>query len=145
MKSRCLAGAFCIGLILAVPDGAAAQCSPESLVGTWRMVSASYDGKAYTIEDTHLKLITPTHFTWVVFNKAGKVLDGGGGTFLASGSSYRETAAFRVTENIPIAQELLFSCGLEGNRWTHKGEIPGVVRLEEAWEKVTKEPPEPKK
>src|SRR5260370_20479241 len=78
-----------------------AEAKPENnLVGTWKMVSAKYDGKDVTFPEgsTRLKHITPTQFMWAAFDKDGKVDAALGGPYTLKGDKYEETPEYGISD-----------------------------------------------
>src|SRR4051794_23847602 len=70
---------------------------PENkLVGTWKLVSAKYNGQEakFPEEMTMLKHVTPTQFMWATFDKDGKVDSALGGPYTLKGNKYEETPEY---------------------------------------------------
>src|SRR5947209_4910456 len=65
----------------------------DKLVGTWKRVSAKYDGRESALPAgfTQLKHVTPGHFMWALYGEDGKVVAALGGTYTAKGEEYVET------------------------------------------------------
>jgi hypothetical protein len=110
------------------------------LVGTWKCVSAKYDGKEAARPDgyTQLKHVTPTHFIWVLHDGDGKVVAGMGGTCTMKGEEYIETPDYYVGDGFEAlkgkAQE--FKWKVDGKKWIHNGKLSSATTVEEVWERV---------
>src|SRR5436190_947905 len=79
---------------LAAPAGRADDVKPgHKLVGTWKIVSAKYNGREQQLREgmTKLKHVTPTHFIWASYNKDGQVFTSLGGPYTLTGAKYEET------------------------------------------------------
>jgi len=143
-----------IGVIL-LAAGIAAHAevnSPEgkvALVGTWRLVSATYgdpggkegrDWIRYVPEGVvHLKHVTPTHFTVVTYDVSSrKVSIVGGGRYLSQDGVYKESVEYAVGGRLPelLGKEQTFALKIEGDRWTHSGTLTNGQRISEVWERI---------
>jgi hypothetical protein len=115
----------------------------DKLVGTWKRVSAKYDGKDAPLPAgfTQLKHVTPTQFMWVVYGEDGKVVAGLGGTYTSKGDEYVETPEYGV-EEATLGQlkgkPQVFRWKVAGNKWHHTGKLSSGVSIEEVWERVEK-------
>ena len=135
--------ALCLLVVfLSVGSAAAEECTPQSLAGTWKLVSTVVDGKPVASEPgtTHLMLMTTTHFVSVQYDSAGKITTSEGGTNVVLGNSTRSTAQLRMGEGGggPMHKELVNTCVLNGNRWTAKGDFrsTGGPLIESVFERV---------
>lgn len=99
----------------------------ERLVGCWKQIGElQSDGKmkVSSPEESSIKLITPTHFTWfVVKNRTSQATIGFGGRCRIEGDDYLE-----IIDSIPAGDDshvglvpLTFRCKfrLENDRWYH--------------------------
>jgi hypothetical protein len=114
---------------------------PENkLVGTWRLVSAKYNGKDVTIPDgeTRLKHVTPTHFMWAIYDKDGVVGTTMGGACTVSETKYEEVPEFGTSDIIKAfkGKAIPFEWKVEGNKWYHSGKLGSDFTIEEVWERV---------
>src|SRR5262245_7473357 len=68
------------------------------LVGTWRCVSAKYNGQPVQRPAgfTQLKHVTPTQFMWATYDGEGKVHAALGGGYSLKGDDYVETPEYGV-------------------------------------------------
>jgi hypothetical protein len=114
----------------------------DKLVGTWKRVSAKYDGKEATLPEgfTHLKQVTPTQFTWVIYGEDGKVVACLGGTYTSKGDEYVESPEYGVGEVLGQlkGKPQVFRWKVEGNKWHHTGKLSSGMSIEEVWERVEK-------
>jgi hypothetical protein len=114
----------------------------NKLVGTWKLISAKYDGQESKLPDgfTDLKHVTPTHFMWAVYDKDGKVQAGLGGTCTVKGEEYVEVPEYGVGEGFDAlkGKDQVFKWKLDGNKWTHTGKLSNGTAIEEVWERVEK-------
>jgi hypothetical protein len=119
---------------------ARAQDTANKLVGTWKLVSAKYGGRESTLpkDATTLKLVTPTHYTWVTFDKDGQVTRTGGGTYAFNGEDLKSTSEYGLDRNFEAIKgtRQSFKIKFEGNRWTQLGTLSTGTTLEEVWERV---------
>jgi hypothetical protein len=115
----------------------------NKLVGTWKRISAKYDGQESTLPGgfTQVKHVTPTHFMWALYGEDGKVVAALGGTCTAKGDEYIEIPEYGVGEGLldPLkGKEQVFKWKLEGNKWSHSGKLSNGTTIEEVWERVEK-------
>jgi hypothetical protein len=125
----------------ASPTAVQAQ-DEKSLVGTWKMVSAEYGGRPSNLakDFTTLKHYTPTHFMWVTFDKAGKVIRTGGGPYSFNGKTLEETPAYGFGSDFDAvnAKRQTFEVKVDGKRLYQGGKLSNGTSLEEVWELVDK-------
>jgi hypothetical protein len=119
-----------------------AEAKPDKLVGTWKMVSAKYDGKDVTCADgsTRLKHITPTQFMWASYDKDGKVDAALGGPYTLKGDKYEETPEYGIGDVLELlkGKPQSFECKVEANKLYQSGKLSSGLTLEEVWERVEK-------
>ncbi len=110
--------------------------------GTWQLISFKYgEGTNWTDlpqEQRRLKLITPTHFSWVQYDVAtGKVQSTAGGTYTLSGESYTESVEFAgegMTDYLGKKQP--FTIRVEGDKLNQSGQLSDGMKIEEVWQRV---------
>jgi hypothetical protein len=113
----------------------------NKLVGTWKRVSAKFDGKDSALPEGHtqLKHVTPTQFTWLVYGEDGKVAAALGGTYTLKGDEYVETPEYGMEGYEQLkGKPQVFKWKLEGNKWYHNGKLSTGLTIEEVWERVEK-------
>lgn len=135
--------------------------APDALHGTWRLVKYINHQEGQTTwneygEDIiYEKHITPTHFTWVKYEKSKDKLSGiGGGTYMFDGQTYTEDIQFFLpTGSSELGQAIPFEVSFEDDKWYHLGyakvyefdaelgemAVTDSVKIEEIWEKVENE------
>jgi hypothetical protein len=117
------------------------EVKPENkLVGTWKMVSAKYDGQEVQFPEgaTRIKHVTPTQFMWASYDKDGKVDAALGGPYTLKGDKYEELPEYGVGTVLDDlkGKPQSFSWKVEGNKWYHNGKLSSGLVLEEVWERV---------
>jgi hypothetical protein len=145
-------GSICLSLALAaalLTAGLAAEAPQKSkaksgnrLVGTWKLVSAKYDGRDFTFPEgtTMLKHVTPTQFMWVTYDTEGKVSRAAGGPYTLKGQHYDETPEYGIGADFALIKGKVqsFTWKVEGNRWHHDGKLSNGLVIEEVWERLEK-------
>jgi len=136
----------------------------DALQGTWRLVKyinheeGETEWSQYGDEIIYEKHITPTHFTWIKYDKSKDNLDGiGGGTYGFDGKVYTEDIQFFLPPgSSELGQAIPFDVKFEGDQWYHLGYakvfefdaelgemvVTDSIRIEEKWEKVENGNPE---
>jgi hypothetical protein len=119
----------------------AQDAGEKKLVGTWKMVSGTYGGQQSNLakDFTTLKHYTPTHFMWVTFDKAGKVIRTGGGPYSFDGKVLEETPAYGLGSDFDVvnAKRQIFEVKVDGKKLYQSGKLSNGTSLEEAWELVS--------
>jgi hypothetical protein len=87
---------------------------------------------------TTLKHVTPTHYSWVTFDKDGKVTRVGGGTYAFDGEVLKSTPEYGLEPDFEAikGKRQTFKIKFEGNRWTQSGTLSSGTTLEEVWERI---------
>lgn len=143
--TRCLAAIMAIAFISATawsaePRGAAKL--DNSLVGTWKMVSAKYGGQESKLPEgvTTVKHVTPTQFMWASYDKDGQVTRAAGGVYTLKGEVYEETPEYGISSDFDLikGKAQTFKWKVEGNKWYHSGKLSNGLTIEEVWERVEK-------
>ena len=140
-------GAFVLGLLLLAGQysiGApqtATENSGEKLDGEWELVGFKYgQGPRQTVAANRreIKLISGTHFVWVVYEtKKQKPIGVGGGTCARRGDQYTERLEFgdsRTKGMLGKSQE--FHVVIAGQMWQHSGIMTDGLPIEELWKRV---------
>lgn len=128
---------------VARPDDPPGDAKADNkLIGTWKMVSAKYDGQEFKRAEgyTTLKHVTPVHFLWVTYGKDGTVTRGAGGTYTLKDMEYVETPEYGVGADFEAVKGKAhtFKWKVEGNKWYHSGKLSDGLMVEEVWERVEK-------
>jgi hypothetical protein len=120
----------------------AEEATVNTLVGTWKLVSAKYGGRQSTLskDSTTLKHFTPTHFMWASYDAVGKVTRTGGGPYTFKGRILEETPAYGMGADFHVvnAKRQTYECKVEGERLYQSGTLSNGTTLEEVWELVEK-------
>jgi hypothetical protein len=129
-------------LIAATQTGADERKTDINLIGTWKMVSAKYNGKQRKLPDneTTLKHVTPTQMIWLTFNKDGKITRAAGGPYTLKGDEYTDTPEYGLSSDFDVVKGKthMFKCKVEGKTWYHTGKLATGLVVEEVWERVEK-------
>ena len=114
-----------------------------SHIGTWRLVSTKYgDAKEFSDvskDEPHIKMITPTHFIWVIHDPKTKLVSASmGGSYRLEGASYTETVEFYLPEGMKtyLGKDQLFTIKIEGDRLFQSGKLSDGQKIEEVWQRV---------
>ena len=145
MKNACavLIGIGFLGFVAWAADKASTpEKKAPSLVGTWEMTKEKYgDAKELTPATTDhkaIKFVTDTHFIWIwVDPKTKKITTSMGGRCELKGDAYTEIPDF-ATEGLEayLGKEQKFTAKVEGDQWTHSGQLSEGQRIEEVWKRV---------
>ena len=114
----------------------------EKLVGSWKIVSASFDGHPSELHRTSItiKHITPVHIIWIGYQPEDRRLfRSAGGSWTITEGRYTETMRYGIGENFKqdsFGKSFAFDCRFEGDRWIQSGKMPNGVFLEEIWQRV---------
>jgi hypothetical protein len=111
----------------------------NKVVGSWKLMSAKYDGKESTLPKgyTQLKHVTPTHFMWAVYGEDGKVTAALGGTYTLKGDEYVETPEYGMVGFEQVkGKPQMFKWKVEGNKGYLTGKLSTGKTVEEVWERV---------
>jgi hypothetical protein len=110
------------------------------LVGTWKCVSAKYNGQDVNRPEgyTQLKHVTPTQFMWALYDGEGKVSAALGGSYTLKGKDYVETPEYGVGSVLDQlkGKPQAFTWRVEGDKWYHNGKLSSGLTIEEVWERV---------
>jgi hypothetical protein len=144
LASQCLA--LIVALAASTSAGRADDPKSEAkgenkLVGTWKIVSAIYNGQEFKNDGTTtLKQITPTQFMWVSYDQDGKVTRAAGGGYTLKGDTYEETPEYGISSDFDLikGKAQTFTWKVEGNKWHHNGKLSNGAIIEEVWERVEK-------
>jgi hypothetical protein len=115
----------------------------QSVIGTWKLVSAKYGGEEFdpAKQGTTLKHITPTSFVWLSYDAETKIVSRtAGGTYTLKGDQYEETPQYGFGSDFDIIRDKpqSFSLKIEGDKWHHSGTLSNGLKIEEVWERIKK-------
>lgn len=146
------------------PDKPAVTTVPDPgyLEGSWKLIQTLEIGhedstdRRNAEDKIYLKHLTPTHFTWVEFDKKENRLIGtGGGTYSLQGSAYTEYIDFFYPPgSSELGQAIPFTARIVDGKWHHKGVVKimefdpdkgenvpvDTSIIDEIWEKVIEKP-----
>jgi len=136
IAARCLLVLAGLTALTAVAEEPKAE---NKLVGTWKQVSAIYDGREYKPEGaTTLKHVTPTQFMWASYDKDGVIARAAGGRYTIKGDVYEEVPEYGISSDFDIikGKAQTFTWKVEGNKWFHTGKLSNGLTIDELWERV---------
>lgn len=129
--------------VQAAPDPKVAAATPNSLIGTWRIVSYKYGDDAkftdWPKNQVMLKHMTATHFTWATYDaKTGIVSRMAGGTYSYKGNEYVENLQYGMGADVTalIGKPQKFTAQVDATQWHHSGLLSQGLKIEEKWERV---------
>jgi hypothetical protein len=112
------------------------------LVGTWKQVSARYDGREFRFPEgvRTIKHVTPTQFMWVSYDPEGKVTRCAGGSYTLAGEDYEELPEYGMSGDFDVirGKKQSFKCKIVDGKWHHDGKLSNGLTIEEVWERVEK-------
>jgi hypothetical protein len=127
---------------LAADESQGKDPTANKLVGTWKLVSGKYGGQQSTLPEvsTTLKHMTPTHYTFVTYDKNGEVTRIGGGSYTFNGKTLETTLEYGVGSDIKSRKGKLstYKCRVEEKKLFQSGTLSTGLTLEEVWELVEK-------
>jgi hypothetical protein len=114
------------------------------LIGTWKLVTAKYDGQDVVLDQlgTTLKHVTPTSFVWLSYDPETNLVSRmAGGTYTLKGDQYIETPQYGVGADFNVIRDKpqSFSFKIDGEKWHHSGALSSGVKIEEVWERSKKQ------
>jgi hypothetical protein len=140
---RCLAVIIALAVMAATAwsaDPKPEAKSDHKLVGTWKLISAKYNGQAaeFPAGVTTLKHVTPSQFMWTTYDKDGTVTRAAGGAYTLKGEAYEETPEYGISEDFELikGKAQTFKWKVEGNKWYHNGKLSNGLTIDEVWERV---------
>jgi len=114
----------------------------NKLVGTWKCVSAKFDGQEVNRPAgyTQLKHVTPAQFMWVTYGADGTVTRAAGGGYTLKGEVYVATPEYGIGGDFDVikGKAQTFKWKVDGNKWHHTGALSNGLTIEEVWERVEK-------
>ncbi|VXD11431.1 hypothetical protein [Marinoscillum sp. 108] len=104
-----------------------------SVMGTWELTSyldaSQKEFMEYPEFIGYIKLITPTHFTWIYFDKdADEIYASGSGSYRYENGKYSETIdMIYPTNSGQIGETITFKSDIENSKWKHAGYLPNII------------------
>src|SRR5262245_13970595 len=73
-------------------------------IGTWKLVSAKYDGQVFELPQgtTTVKHVTPVQFMWASYDGDGTVARAAGGRYTLKGEVYEETPEYGISGDFEL-------------------------------------------
>ena len=106
----------------------------RELPGTWECVSFPDAPK----EIVHIKHVTPTHCTWVTYDRqTNAILATAGGTWSFKDDKYVETYEFASDSYQYLrGKTYTFTINVARDKWDHRG-VPGTeIEVDEVWTRI---------
>jgi hypothetical protein len=106
----------------------------RELPGTWECVSVADLPR----QISHIKHITPTHYTWVTYDRdRNAILAVSGGTWTLKEGKYEEACEFASDSHPHLRGKTNdFTTNLAGDKWDLKG-VPGTeINVDEVWARM---------
>jgi hypothetical protein len=126
-------------LTAAGDDAKTEEKPPHKLVGTWKLVSAKYNGEEFQFPQnlTILKHVTPTQWMVVIYNQDGVVTRATGGHYTIKDDVYEETPEYGIGPALDLLKGKVqsFTWKVDGNKWFHNGKLSIERTVEEVWER----------
>lgn len=103
-----------------------------SLVGAWDLISYrdSLNGEYTEYPDFvgYMKLLTPTNFVWIYYDKDGdEIYATGSGRYTFDGTNYSETIDMMYPDNFgQLGSTVDFQAKINNNNWKHTGYLPNI-------------------
>ncbi len=144
MRRRVFSVSLIVGTLL-LAYGARGVEDPANekgkLIGTWKMVSAKYNGEESDLPKTGitLKHITPGNFIFVTYDsETKKVTRAAGGTYTLAGEKYEEAPEYGLSEDFEAirGKRHTFTVKIDGDTLHQDGALADGLKIEEVWERV---------
>ena len=135
-------GAVAVLMLTAVLFAAQPSKDADSHVGTWRLVSTKYRDAAefsdVSKDEPHLKMLTATHFIWVIYDAKGAISASMGGTYGLQDGHYTETVEFFQPDSMKVylGKKQEFTIRIDGDKLTQSGKLSDGAKIEEVWQRA---------
>lgn len=108
------------------------------LIGTWRMVSLSSNGKDAALDKTvNYRHVTPGAFVWVSCNKTtGVILHAAGGGWRLDGNTFTEKAEYGTSNDFKLNGEHRIRVKIDGDHCYESGRADDESTIDVVWERV---------
>jgi hypothetical protein len=117
----------------------------EKLVGSWRIVSASFGGVPSELHRTSItiKHITPVHLIWIGYQPEDRrIFRSAGGSWKVVNGKYIETMRYgldpQFKQNV-FGKDFAFDCRFDGDLWIQSATLPDGSEMIETWQRVQAE------
>lgn len=112
----------------------------HKLVGTWKVIKSSTNGKEFEYPEGHttLKHITTSQYMWFSYNAEGKVYRTGGGDYILDGEEYIEIPLYGYESEYSADRKLKHTlrCQLNNGKWVSSGQLMDGSAISETWVRV---------
>jgi hypothetical protein len=114
----------------------------KQLVGSWRIVSASFGGVPSELHKNSItiKHITPVHLIWIGYQPDDrKIFRSAGGSWKVVNGKYIETMRYGLDENFKqnvFGKEFPFDCRFDGDLWIQSATLPNGSEMIETWQRI---------
>jgi hypothetical protein len=127
----CVFGLLLTRSVIGDDQKAVSSSVKPELLGSWECVL----DPAFPESIHHIKLVTPTHYTWVTYDaEKNAVLATSGGTCSMKGDLYEEAAAFASDSHQHLRGKTYgYSVTLRGDKWGLHGILDGGFIIDEVW------------
>jgi len=100
------------------------------LVGTWEYANGDLPGNL-----RHIKHLTPTHFTWVTYDREEMApVAAAGGTWSIRGGDYREQIEFATEGHKHLrGRDIPIAVRVEGDKWFLKSTPDTGFHVDDVW------------
>ena len=117
-----------------------AQTDAKSLIGSWKLVSATYNGRTQELGKViKIKHVTDSQFMWFVYEPGNKkVTDAAGGPYSVKGDLYSEKIVYGLGKDYEVVRghEIPLHWKMEETTWRVSGRLNNGLMIEEVWEKI---------
>jgi hypothetical protein len=131
----------CLILVLLTLSCATIKKSNSGIIGTWELSSYQYgENERLTVPNGvhRIKLITPTHFSWIHFYDFDKmVTSSAGGRISFDGKNYIESIDFAgLGMKSYLGKEQKFIIEVEDGKLHLSGQLSDSLKIDEIWTKL---------
>lgn len=112
------------------------------LVGSWRIVSASFGGVPSELHKNSItiKHITPVHLIWIGYQPDDRrIFRSAGGSWKVVDGKYIETMRYGLDEKFKqniFGKDFAFDCRFEGDLWIQSAKLPDGSEMIETWQRI---------
>lgn len=114
----------------------------KQLVGSWRIVSASFGGVPSDLhrKSITIKHITPVHIIWIGYQPDDRrIFRSAGGSWKVVQGKYIETMRYGLDEKFKqntFGRDFPFDCRFEGDLWIQSAKLPDGSDMIETWQRI---------
>ncbi len=114
----------------------------KQLVGSWRIVSASFGGVPSELHRNSItiKHITPVHVIWIGYQPDDRrIFRSAGGSWKVVDGKYTETMRYGLDEKFrqnTFGRDFAFDCRFEGDLWIQSATLNNGSEMIETWQRI---------